>query len=290
MFGPGGWQQLAETAWAAFQAPLLAALALAAAGLLGRGLGARWLVAGATGGALCVGWVAVAHGLTFWPVSSALWPTSPAQRLALLALAAWGLGMGAEAVRWPGAAAGAAFVLGCGAAWWLAGAPTTDAGMGLVLAPIGCLVLAMLLALRILRRSASPWPALTAALALAGGVAAAGLGAAWPNLALVLAVAAIGGFVGGEGSGWRLPMAAGLVGLAGGVVLSFGGLGRGAFTRADLAGLLCLPAIWVQARLRGRMAPRKRGGRFWPGEVAAAGGAALLATGGVWLGGQLGLR
>lgn len=284
--------------WVGLQAPLLAALCLAAAALMGWGFGWRQVAAGGGGAALVAGWGVLA-GLV--PEGIA-----PAGRLTLLAAAGWGLGLAAQALqqRGRGGAAtlagwGAGWGVALGGAWWLVGAPTTDAGMGLVLGPFGGCALVMALVQRILARAATPWTALTAALALAAGLSAAGVPPAWLALALVLVVAAIGGFVGGQEIGWRLPMAVGLAGLAGAALLRFGTGARGGMTRMDLAALLCLLALWLRGRVSRHLAPappkrrrqkQKPQPRSWPREMAVSAGVVVLTAGGVWLGGRLGLR
>ncbi len=287
--------------WVGLQAPLLAALCLAAATLMGWGFGWRQVAAGGGGAALMAGWSVLA-GIVPERIA-------PAGRLALLAVAGWGLGLALQALLRGGARGGdvrggaapkaALWGVALGGAWWLVGAPTTDAGMGLVLGPFGGCALMMALAQRILARAASPWTAVTAALALAAGLSAAGVPPAWSALALVLVVAALGGFAGGQEIGWRLPMAVGLAGLAGAALLRFGTGPRGGMTRVDLAALLCLLALWLRGRVSRYLAPappkrrrqkQKPPPRNWPREMAVSGGVALLAAGGVWLGGRLGLH
>lgn len=270
-------------------APLLALLCLAASALLGRGLGWRRLAESGGAMALCLGAAVAAEG-----------------RLTVLALIAWGWGLGLEA--WGGGRSAllASVLPAIGAAWWLVGAPLGDAGMGQVLGPFGALALATGLALRLLRRAATPWTALTASLTLAAGLVAAGMPRPWPGLALVVAVTSCGGFSAGMGIAWRLPLATGLAGLAGAAALAFDALhpetaGHGGVSRVELAGLLCLPAIWLQPRLASRLMspPGKKGTRTKNRNklgipaalpLAAALVVAAVAAGGVWLGGALGLR
>jgi hypothetical protein len=273
MLTTGFWQRELLLVWQEGRAPIMAAGLAVVLWLLGRGMRSAPLQAGAAGIGLCVGWVLALGGLT-------LTPRLPAERLPALAVAALAAGM---AVDLSGRAAGLArFALVVAAGWWLAGAPRSDAEAGLVLPHMGCLALAGLLALRLLRAPGSPWTTCAAAVALWGALAAAGAPGVWTTVSLVLLAASLGQVGAPRGAAAvRLPMAAALAGVAGLAVLTLGRLGRGGVTRFDLAAVAPLLAVWAMPRLLAR----------WPGGggLLAGIGAAALAVGVVWGAGRLGL-
>ena len=203
----GFWQREALLVWQLGRAPLVAAGVALVVWLLGRGLRSALLQAAAAGMALCVGWGLALGGV---PVV----PLLPAERLPVLAVAALAVGLAVDLFGLAAGLARSGLVVAAG--WWLAGAPRSDAGAGLVLPQMACLALAVLLALRLLRAPGGAWSACAAALALWGALAATGTAAVWTTLALVLVAASLGraGAPGATETA-RLPMAAGLAGLAG---------------------------------------------------------------------------
>lgn len=273
MLNIGFWEREVLLAWQEGRAPIVAAGVALAVWLLGRGLRSVAVQAAAAGIALCVGW-----GLALGQFS--VTPQLPAERLPVLA--ALGLAAGLV-VEFTGRAAGlAGFLLAVAAGWWLAGAPHTDAGAGLVLPHMGSLALGVLLALRLVRAPRSPWTASTAAAALWGALAACGAPPGWTLCGLVLLAATLGQLGGPQSAALvRLPMAAGLAGLAGLVVLALGRLGRGGLTRFDLAGLAPLLAVLILPRVQARL-PAARG-------LAAALATVALTVGLVWGAARLGL-
>ena len=269
----GFWEHQALLAWQQGRAPIVTGAVALSVWLAGRKLRSVGLQAAAAGLALCVGWTLALGGLT-------VTPHTPAERLPALAVAALAVGL---AVDFAGRAAGlAGLLLAVAAGWWLAGAPRSDAEAGLVLPHMGCLALAVLLALRLLRAPLSKWSISAATLALWGGLAATGAPAVWTSCALVLLAASLGQVAAPRGTQTvRLPMAAGLAGLAGLVVSILGRLGRGGMSRFDLAALAPLLAIWALPRLAAR-APAAGG-------LVAAFAAAAVVVGAVWGASRLGL-
>ena len=162
----GFWEHQALLAWQQGRAPIVAG-AVALCRVAGGAAAALGRAASGGGGAGAV------RGLD----TGARGADGHAAHAGRAAAGARGRGAGGRAWRWisAGRAAGlAGFVLAVAAGWWLAGAPRSDAEAGLVLPHMGCLALAVLLALRLLRAPRSKWSASAAALALWGGLAATG--------------------------------------------------------------------------------------------------------------------
>lgn len=256
----GFWEREALLAWQQERAAIVAAGVALAAWLLGRLLSAPRLQAAAAGLGLCAGWGLALGGAT-------LTPHLPAERLPVLAVAAVAAGLAADLF---GRAAWlAGFVLAVASGWWLAGAPRNSVEAGLVLPQMAGSALAVLLTLRLLRAPASPWTATAAALALWGALAATGTPALWSGLALALLAASLGQVAAPPATSvGRLPMAAGLAGLA---VLVLGRFGQGGMSRIDLVALAPLLAMWAMPRLTARLP--------WAGGVLAGAAAAGLAVG-----------
>jgi hypothetical protein len=268
--------------WPAGRAPILAAVAALAALLAGRLLRLPLLQAAASGLALAVGWIVALGGV-------AVTPRLPAERLPALALAGLGAGVAADLWRRGGLVAA---MLALVAGWWVAGAPRSEAETAAVLPHMACVVLAVLLAVRLLAAPASPWVIPAAALALWGALLAAGAPLPWTSLALVLLAATLGQVSGGQVSGgqasgprgaWavRLPMAAALAGLAALVVLVPGRALHGGVMRVDLAALAPVVAVWLAPRLMSRVR--------WGGGMLAALLAAAVAVALAWGAGRFGL-
>src|SRR4051812_14186229 len=125
------WARVLLQIWHDGRAPIVAAMVATALLLAGRVLRRPLLQAVAAGAALCAGWI-VAAGVP------SLLPRLPAERLPVLALAALAAGVAAE-LRGRGFLAG--FVLAVAGAWWLAGAPRTEAAAAVVLPLKACMAL-----------------------------------------------------------------------------------------------------------------------------------------------------
>lgn len=219
------------------------------------------------GGGRLLGWprlAGMAAGLGLLAGLTALFgianlsPRQWVERLPVLALIGLAAGLVAEGGR-TRRVAGSLLGLLAGA-WWMAGAPQhPDALMHVAPVALGLLA-AMALALR---GGAAAAPMAMAWLALAAGVAAAGVRGPY----LACALAGVGGILGaalvgmGQGMAARLPLAVTLAGIAAGPVLARAAPANVAVAAAPALALLAGPA--VGRRLPARLAP-------WLGPALAA--------------------
>lgn len=248
--------------WAVYQAPVLAAVVAALAVLLRRATPGRWDAAAvgvAVGWALLVPLSALARALFA--------PRAPVDYLLLPSLVAMAAGLalpvlGARAARWAGVTVPVAV------GWWLAGSPAGQREFWRVWAVVA---LAGVLLSRGVRTD--PGRAVAAALALWGGLVAAGAPPVWIAAALVLAAA---GAVLAAGSMALPPVLVVAAGAA--ASLGAGRLVRGGLNGVDLAALAALAAPLLAAALQSRAG--RRLGRAG-GVLVPAGAAALLALA-VW--------
>jgi hypothetical protein len=239
--------------------PVVAACALALAGVLGlRGRREAWVPA-AVAGAVAVGWVLAGGDLR-----TVAWPRNTVQALVLPALA---IGAGVLAAprigRW-GPALAMLF-----AAWWVGALPAAR--------PEGVrLGAAMLVAAWAMQRAGAtaPWRAAAGAAALVAGLASAS--PLWTAVgAVLLGAVAVLGVAGG-----RAAVPAGLPVLAvAGTAVGAGQLARGRFGLIEAVCLAALAAPFVQPRVEAALG--RRLGRAAPVVAAAAAGG--ICAGLAWL-------
>ncbi len=269
---PGRAEALLHAAALHAYAPPLTAFGVALAlGLVGRA-GPRPLLAAAGAGGALAGWAALlpmaaALRAVLAPRAMADFLLLPAAVAALAGLASpWLRG---RAERWLPVA------LAVLAGWWLAGSTPARPEFWRVWLAVG--VAAWLLA-RPMGKYAAGGRALAAALALWGGLLAAGVPAVWTAAALVA--------VAGAATAWCLGSALPPVlvaSVAAAADLGAGRLVRAGLNAADLACLMAVGAAWLAPLVQARFG-RRLG---WAGPAAAALSAAALATGATWLGGRL---
>jgi len=269
---PGRAEALLHAAALHAYAPPLAAFGVTLAlGLVGKA-GPRPLLAAAGAGGALAGWAALL------PMAAALRAVLAPRAMAdflLLPAGVAALAGGASpwlrgrAERWLPVA------LAVLAGWWLAGSTPARPEFWRVWLAVGAA--AWLLA-RPVGKYAAGGRALAAALALWGGLLAAGAPAVWIAAALVA--------VAGAAAAWCLgaalpPVLVATVAAA--ADLGIGRLVRAGLNAADLACLLALGAAWLAPLVQARLG-RRLGGA---GPATAALSAAALATGATWLGGRL---
>jgi hypothetical protein len=240
-----------------FHAPLIALAAALVLALAGRFLRAGWLAAAAGGAGVAAGWYLLA------PHPFAFPPRPLIERLPLLAAAVLLVALAALRLT-PTRRAGVWVVLlalACG--WWLAGAPLTRSE-ALAVWPVALGVAAAVGVTGWLGalRQADPLRPLLAAATLAGALHVAGAPAAWTNLALVPAAAALGLLAAPRLPGLALlPPAVDVGALAAVAALALGRIRSGGLRAIDVAALAPVVALLVA----GALTPRLRGtGRLAP--------------------------
>jgi hypothetical protein len=226
-------------------------------GLLGRTLRIPLLVAVAGGAGVVAGWYAI---------TGVLWVMPPPVTVGILTeIAGAALIIGLGAARF-GAGAGATaglVVAGVLAGWWLSGAPrhlaTVRADWPIAL---GVTVATIVLAGTVTTATSQPLRLVLAGLTMAASLHVAGAAPEWTQLALVPGVAALALLVWPPmPGGGALPLALDIAAIGCMVVLALGRLPRLAFGAVDLAVLSPLLAVWLtpyaiaRAQSAGRAAP-----------------------------------